>query len=502
MDILPLIPEINALLPSEQTGSRSQRPPFSFTVGQTLQATVSSREGTGAFTLNMGGQELAIKSSTSLQIGQTFSVKITAVSPQLQLQVVEPPPADQRISTALQSLVNQGKAFSQISALADSVSHSSQLSVRSQDVLQQMSGKLSGISAQNSQLGTMIEQIASTLLRSVPASGAESASNGFTTVGQLLQQLAGFSDLSPKLRENITALADSFLRATGSFKIAHPESAASHTLLSSAMTGESKQGTELLQQMSQLNPSLQALLQPIAEQLGQQLWHSENHLVEQLLRIFIQAGTELGTAQQPTFDGRQLRQTLHGMGLNLEQLLAQGDTQQAAGTLKFALLELSNLSSANQSQLQTIDELLGSIQSSQLMQTRLSYESIFFLPLPFPCLQSGFLLIENEKQREGSKQTTKKQDGHDKEVGIYLQLEGLGNLRITVHQKDDQISLTFYSQDKERAQFLGAHREELQELLTTGTLSSARFLTGAKDPIKTLIEKIIHAPTGMVNTVA
>jgi len=36
-------------------------------------------------------------------------------------------------------------------------------------------------------------------------------------------------------------------------------------------------------------------------------------------------------------------------------------------------------------------------------------------------------------------------------------------------------------------------------MLTTGTLYTAQFLVGAKEPVKILIEKMLHAPTGMVN---
>ena len=130
-------------------------------------------------------------------------------------------------------------------------------------------------------------------------------------------------------------------------------------------------------------------------------------------------------------------QSLHKLGLSMEHLLLEGKAEDAAGTLKFALLELANLSTTNQSHLHQIDELLGSIQFSQLMQMRLSPESLFFLPLPFPYLQSGFLLIEDKTNLDSSSSEQKSQSGPNGGVDMYLQLEGLGNLHIAIGQEKD-----------------------------------------------------------------
>jgi hypothetical protein len=132
----------------------------------------------------------------------------------------------------------------------------------------------------------------------------------------------------------------------------------------------------------------------------------------------------------------------------------------------------------------------------------LSTESIFFLPLPFPFLHTGFLLIDSKKEGQGQDRGKSTGEAQAKNVSMHLQLEGLGNLRIEIHQDNDQIALTFYSEDAERARFIGEHREELQNWLTTGQLRSAQFLIGSKEPTKVLIEKLLHGSTGMINTSA
>ena len=69
-------------------------------------------------------------------------------------------------------------------------------------------------------------------------------------------------------------------------------------------------------------------------------------------------------------------------------------------------------------------------------------------------------------------------------------------------QTAGRLFVTFYAQDAERARFLAGFRQELDRWLTSADLESVRFLVGAKDPARTLLEKIVHGVTGMVDTSA
>jgi len=646
VDILPLIPEIRALVSSGQLDNQSQRSPFTFTTGQILDARVSSQEGPNLFTLKLGGLEIPVETSAQLQAGQSLSVKVTTLSPQLQLQVFDPTTTNQRISTGLHTMINQGAVFSQLSPLTESSPQVSQLSASSQEVLQLMQRNLSGFAPATNQINSLVEQVGASLLNSLSTNSTAISPNNTATVSQLLQQLTSDPALPATLRETAASLANIFskvqfpeetvqlqantapqtvttaantdlhqqisalnpslqaallpiLDRLGQFSSTNegraieqlltfliqtgrettqaspsgfaPATNQTHSLieqvgasllnslstnntaispnttatvsqllqqlandpaLSSTLretaarlanifskvqfsegavqlqantapqTVATAANTDLRQQINALNPSLQAALLPILDQLGHFSSTDAGRMIEQLLRFLIQVGNETTSLANQPADGPRLQQTLHKLGLNLEQLLLQGKTQEAAGTLKFALLELAKFSSHNESHIQQIDELLGSIQFSQLMQMRLSPESLFFLPLPFPYLQSGFLLIEDKADQDGSSAKKKNKNSQDNDIAMYLQLEGLGNLHIAIHQEEEKIALTFYSQDSERAKFIGENREALQQMLTTGNLYSAQFLVGAKEPVKILIEKLLHAPTGMVNTVA
>ncbi|WP_448872803.1 flagellar hook-length control protein FliK [Desulfobulbus propionicus] len=500
MDLPLLIPEIKPLVPSGQLESRSQRLPFS--AGQILHATVSSQEAPNQFTLKMDGQDITVESSGGLRIGQNLAIEVTSLIPQLQLRIVADNPATQRINTSLHLLANQGSVYSQISSLTESALHTTQLSAGSQQILQQMRSDLETYSSGKTQLASLIEQIATHLQSFFSQDGDIQPADKLTAVGQLLQELAQSPVVSSKTQEQAADLAKVFLNIKGGPVDPALSQAGLSLSQNQSLENQGVHLADLLQQAGKLSPSLQILLQSMLEQPGQRPLISDNRLTQQLLPLLVRAELEAETTQHLTADGQKLQQTLHKVGLNLEQLLAEGNMREATGTLKFALLELSNLPSINESQLQQANDLVQIIQLSQLLQIRLSTESIFFLPLPFPFLHTGFLLVDNKKEGQGQDRGKSTGEAQAKNVSMHLQLEGLGNLRIEIHQDNDQIALTFYSEDAERARFIGEHREELQNWLTTGQLRSAQFLIGSKEPTKVLIEKLLHGSTGMINTSA
>lgn len=497
MDLTPLIPEIKPLVPSGQLESRSQRPPY--TAGQILQATVSSQVAPNQFTLKMGGQEMTVESSGGLRVGQNLTIEVTALTPQLQLQIVVNNPLNQRINNSLHLLANQGAVYSQFSSLSQSALQVSQLSAGSQHILQQMRNSLDNFSSGNIQIASVIEQIA-THLQSLSSMDSQAQTAGkLTAVGQLLQQIAGSPVLSPQLQGQVADMAKVLLQTRGTLDTGLAQATLPASLSNAAET-QSTQLPALLQQMGELNPSLQMLLQPLMEQFGQDSGSSGNRFMQQLLTLLVRTGLEAGAPSNLQADGQQLQQILHNMGLHLERSLAEGSLRDASNTLKFALLELASLNALNESQWQQADDLVQTIQLAQLLQIRLSAESIFFMPLPFPFLHSGFLLIDTKKGGNKEEQEKSRHKRQTKDVSMHLQLEGLGNLQIDIQQENDQIALTFLTEDAERARFIGEHREELQNWLTTGQLRSAQFLIGSKEPAKLLIEKLIHGSTGMINT--
>lgn len=204
-------------------------------------------------------------------------------------------------------------------------------------------------------------------------------------------------------------------------------------------------------------------------------------------------------AESLRISGQDVQQLAERLGLNLEQLLATGNREQAAQTLKYALLELSQHQGTTGTLAEQTANPLQTIELFQLLQLRLANEALFFLPLPFSFLEQGFLLIEEDKpgsEKEGDN------TGKGKTYGLHLQLNGLGSMQIDINQDDGRVNLRFTLEDVERAKFMASHREELADWLTTGKLTSVQFLTGAEEPAKKLLTTMVHGVTGMLDTKA
>ncbi len=202
--------------------------------------------------------------------------------------------------------------------------------------------------------------------------------------------------------------------------------------------------------------------------------------------------------QQAT--GRQIENYLNRLGINMEQLLAENRPEEAARTLKFALLELSQQAGTVEKSTVAPDQLAKTLEMYQLLQIRLANESLFFLPLPFSFLQQGYMLINADHPQGQSEPEPDRVGQTDKTVELHLQLEGLGNLQIDIHQKEDQLTLRFLTENVEKAKFVAEFREELEQWITTGSLDSVQFLVGAKEPVKTLLKKMTSGDTGIIDT--
>ncbi len=196
--------------------------------------------------------------------------------------------------------------------------------------------------------------------------------------------------------------------------------------------------------------------------------------------------------------GLQLRQIVKDLGLEMEAFFSNGKIKEATNTLKFSLLELSQTSTHGDSQFSSVNDLLQSIQLYQLLQLKLSTDFITFIPLPFPFLRQGFVLIDSWKE-ESDADSEHKPGSASPLVSLHLQLEGLGNVQVDIRKTTDHLSVIFYTENAERAKFMSKFREELEQMVTTAPQCSVQFLVGAKEPIKVLLERMIHGSTGMVN---
>ena len=483
-------------LPAYNQGGGQQQAPFA--QGQLLQGIINAKTGTNLFTIDIGGQQVQAESTAQLQIGQKLDLQVTTLSPRVELQILSNP-TNRLIGNAIHLISQQALLLPELTQLSETSSHLPHLSSEARATLNLYAGALTTSGAiatpRSEQLNSLLGQLIGASLNAV-LSSQDGTTPGFSeTISHLLQQLPQNNTLSPQLTERALLLAATF------DTIASPQ--ASTDNLTSLVP----------QQLALLTPedmkSLLNLVGTLGTAQSKNLFASllpalqnEKDLsappaLQALIRFLADLDTELSTPTQPALDGSQMRQLIDRLGMDMERLLAMGKRQEAVQTLKFALLELGQQLPAEEKTAVQAEQMVKSIELYQLLQSRLASESLLFLPLPFSFLNQGYLVGDAEQQTAGQQETGgSRTHGYE----LHLQLEGLGNLQINLRKENDKLALTFYAQDAERVRFLAGFRDELERWLTSADLESVQFLVGAKEPVKTLLERIVKGVTGMVDT--
>jgi hypothetical protein len=496
MEPLTLISEIQPLAPAGQPGGHP-RHSLPFTQGQFLQGVIIAQQGPHQFTLELGGQQISTQSSAPLHVGQQLDLRVTTLSPQVQLQIIPANISHQRITGALHLLGQQAATLPELASLAQQALQLPDIKTQTRETLQWFTEQLTGSLRQNESapMRSLTAQLLTRAAATLTSSGT--AGHQFDAISRLLTQVASLPLTTTELRDRASSLAPLFASLANAPDATHipltPELVALSTL-------EASLPQELQSRLSQLaaqSPAAALLLHNLPVLFPEAPPSPQTAAIQQLVLFLADMGQALPpVATSPK--GQELETVFNRLGMNLERLLAENKPDEAVRTLKHALLDLSHQLAMTEKSPQQADQLVKTIELYQLLQIRLANESLFFLPLPFAQFQQGYLLIDNPPDQ--SQQTGKKQGGHAQNIAIHLQLEGLGNLAIDIHQDDEGIALKFLAEDGERAKYLAGFRDELEQWLTTGRLDSVQFLVGAKDPTTCLLEKLVHGATGMIDT--
>jgi len=205
------------------------------------------------------------------------------------------------------------------------------------------------------------------------------------------------------------------------------------------------------------------------------------------------------TSQQNILDnkdgGSALKQLIDNLGLNLEHLLAKGDTNGATQTLKAVLLELMHNFGSNTKSGESAGKLISTLELFQLIQLQAGTDSQYIFPLPLPFVEQGYLLINRDGQ--GSEAS---QDPAEKRFSLHLTVSDLGNLRIDFLQNAEGLFIKFAADSKEKADFLATFGDELKASVTVAPLIGLTFSEGAPDPINDLILRLMPEGRSMLDT--
>ena len=196
--------------------------------------------------------------------------------------------------------------------------------------------------------------------------------------------------------------------------------------------------------------------------------------------------------------GEFLQQLVNRLGINFEQLLAQGDTSRAKSTVKAALLEIAfRFQNAEHISEQT-NKLLATLELYQLTQLQLSNSNLLIFPLPLPFLEQGYLLIDNsEKDGQGSSSPDDTQ-----KFAVHLTMSELGNIQIDFIQQAEILFIKLFFDSEEKAQFASQFSGMLEEMLSSVSQLVISFSSGAENPTQALARKLLPAGQSFINTKA
>ena len=208
------------------------------------------------------------------------------------------------------------------------------------------------------------------------------------------------------------------------------------------------------------------------------------------------------TLQQMPLQGKEggevLRQMIDTLGLQMEAKLGKGLQDEGMNSLKSALLEVIHLFKESEKIEGAAKTLVATIESFQLSQLRLDQDKTLIIPLPFPFLDQGYLLIDQKQEQETEDHKRKKQ----LHFSLHLALSGLGNIQIEFVQTEEGLWMRFNCDSQEKADFVGQFSDDLKQQLADTPLQGLSFSGTAKAPDTDLVRRLVPAGKSFLDTKA
>lgn len=191
-----------------------------------------------------------------------------------------------------------------------------------------------------------------------------------------------------------------------------------------------------------------------------------------------------------------LKQLIDNLGLNLEQLLARGEHERSANTLKAALLEIAHNFSSAEKLAETTNKLLTILELFQIAQLHRSSETHLIFPIPLPFVEHGYLVVE----RDGKEKGKETEEGGGKRFSLHLKMSELGNLSIDFLKTEENLTIRFLADSQAKADFIEDFKEELENSISGVSQVNILFSGDATDPIADLIREMIPEGSPMLDT--
>jgi len=484
-----------------------------FSPGQMLRALVVESTGNRS-TLEIGGSRFEVQSKAPLSLGQSLELQVLSTTPKLELQITE-----DSLSRFFSRSLSSGTSNQDLSsfftllrqvapALSSSISGSSLAALQHFAALQQgAAGQASGdfgpkiMQQLLSQLGGRLDNLFAEGRGHEALSSIKSAVEEIALLSQGKEQLSSaalskLAQLSPadtNLFEILTTLRQQG-NSGGAIKDATMTQLWQHLQLPADI---SLSGTKAADVLNTLKTGLAELIFLLKGP-------------ESLSQLFSITGLPSGLSTKAETEailfgqgggkeGERLQQLVNKLGLNLEGMLAAGKEQEAAKTLKFALMELVQNLAEHGKLAESGKQALNALEFFQLTQLQTLRQDALVVPLPLPFLEQGYLLVEEYQEQAG-------RDGEGRDMpehfSLLLKLSPLGNLRIDFLAGGGGVYIRFNGQTKEAVDFLATFKDELTHALTSTTVHGVSFTAKGEDPLSALLKGSSAVKKSFVNTQA
>lgn len=494
--ISPLIPV--RPIGSSTTQADNKRQGYQPRQGQTVQAVVTKALTGKVFELDINGSKLTAKTDELLKPGQTLELKVIKTDPQIELQVVR----DNLNQSVGKSLSLLGKNFDIASLFnrlnANNSGAFSQLSKSSRQTLTSfisLQNNTAGLQSETGQINQVVERLTSLL-------------NTIATAE------AGQKALSPKvLQQTLSPLAAIFKGDLSAGKT----SPSFQQLLSREQDGALSNLAKVIHAIS-TGKEPEALIHQVQDLLGinfssltpQQIPLAANNLQNNLFAMMHllkggNTGQQAPDLQETPYHqsslsqkdgGEVLKKLINKMGLQFESLLAKGDANAAARTLKAALLEIAQQFQQSKHIAEPTNRLLGNLEFFQQAQLQFDNDRQMILPLPIPFLEQGYIVVD----QNGENDSTPIDKDKDLSFSLHLSMKELGNIRVDFHSTREGLYLKFNCESDQKATFITNHQEELKKNITTKPLLGLSFGSNAEDPTTELIRRLVPEGKSLLKT--
>ncbi len=492
-------------LSSFVTSDARQQPFASLQPGQFFKGMVAELPSAGQVVLETSMGTLTAKTDISLVKGQQVQLQVLSTTPQLELVLKQDPLQSQLrtlsafagrsmdLSPLVQLLQDSASSLQPSTGLSPlPVSGDSQPAVaipaNNENILALLMGKsFSAVTPQST-----VNQPAAAIPvnnENIPALLMGKSSSAINPQGTLAQPLtikASFVEQTTGDR-SLLEIGGSRFAVRGEIsarpgqevllQVRPNQAELSFALLSVAGERSAGQTVVLADKSVDLSPLLKALQLPIFRGLD---------LLPDFQRSTIQtlAGLDSKNLVQQE-SGRQVQDGVQRVGMNMEALLARGETETARASLKAALLEVVSFFKNNEELAGSAKNLLSTLELFQVAQLKLEGDVLLF-PLPFSFLENGFLLVEDYLGKDGNDE----QEGQHTRFSLHLTMAELGDVEVRFFRTEEGVRVRFLFDSEEKAAFVAEFREDLEEMLAPMELLSVSFSGGAVNPGNELMKRI------------